>query len=123
MAQGSKKLSRAGKPASGGRAAGKRMNKLGKGKVIRKPKRIDVATKLNASRRVTAAITRNIEKVMGLQVQKNGGALSLLKGVAAASRADTEKPAGKDAVFEDKTGEVKAADKAPRFNPKKRYKA
>lgn len=115
-------MSRVGKPASGGRASTKRMNKMGKGKVVRKPKRTAAATKLNASQRVTAAITRNIEKVMGHQVQKNGGALTLLKGVAAASRADTEKPTTKDPSFENKNGEVKAADKAPKFNPKKQYK-
>lgn len=119
MAQGSKKMSRAGKAGSGGRASAKRMNKMGKGKVVRKPKRSAVATKLNASQRITAAITRNIEKVMGHQVQKNGGALGLLKGVAAASRANTEKPPPKDTSSESKNGEVKAADKAPKFNPKK----
>jgi hypothetical protein len=120
MAQGSKKLSRPGKQARGGRAASKHMNKMGKGKVVFKPKRAPVATKLNEARRLTAAITRNIEKEMGHAVQKNGGALSLLKGVAAASRKNTAKPEDKN--FESKSGEVKADDVAPRFNPKRRFK-
>lgn len=122
MAQGSKKMSRVSKATSGGRASAKRMNKMGKGKVVLKPRRTAAATKLNASQRVTAAITRNIEKVMGHQVQKNGGTLGLLKGVAAASRANTEKPTSKDESSESKNGEVKATDKAPKFNPKKQYK-
>lgn len=96
------------------------MNKMGKGKVVKAPKRADVATKLKASRRQTGAIMRNIEKQMGHKVQKNGGALSLLKGVAAASRKNTEKPEG--ATEEFRNGEVRADDPTPKFNPKKKFK-
>lgn len=123
MAQG-KKLPR-GKPTSGGRASKKRMSKLGKGKVSMKPKRAAQATLVNSSRRVTAAITRNIEKEMGHKVQKNGGNFGLLKGIGVASRKGTgkeenAKKKGEEAV--DRNGEVKESDSAPKFNPKRRYR-
>lgn len=114
----------ASKASSGGRSSKKRLGQMGKGKVVKKPKRAAVATKFNESRRMTGAIMRNIEKQMGHKVQKNGGALSMLKGVAAASRKGTEKPQGQaeDKLDGIKNGEVKADDKAPRFNPKKKFK-
>jgi type IV secretory pathway TrbL component len=134
MTQGAR-LGRVSKPPRGGRLSQKMVSKVSKGKKDVKPKRAKVATKLNASRKVTGAITRNIEKQMGHAVQKNGGSLSLLKGVANASRDDTHKAKKKckDAQAagvkpmkvepdEFRAGEVRAEDKAPRFNPKHRFK-
>jgi type IV secretory pathway TrbL component len=134
MTQGAK-LGKKSKAASGGRLSKKMIGKVSKGKKVVKPKRAKVATKLNASRRMTGAITRNIEKQMGHAVQKNGGSLGLLKGVAQASRDDTHKAKNdrleakangtkvkKTAPAEFRAGEVRAEDKAPRFNPKRRFK-
>ena len=103
MAQGSK-LPRSSKPARGGRANAKHGSKMRKGVVVKKPKRASVATKFNHSRRVTGAITRNIEKEMGHKVQKNGGALSLLKAVAPASGEGAEETEKKGAGAEIKEG-------------------
>jgi Protein of unknown function (DUF2462) len=104
-----------------------------KGSLICKPKRAQVAAKLNQSQRITAAITRNIEKEMGQKVQSNGGSLSLLKGVANASKVGDGKPrtaqkpgkakAARQLIeVEMKPGEPAVNEVAPKFNPKKRFK-
>lgn len=145
MPQGGGRLARLAKPARGGRANVKHSSKLRKGSQIHKPKRASLSTKLNESRRLTAAITRNIEKEMGSKVQNNGGALSTLKGVASASKPEKDESKkgsmpktgsasktgkksskvkrGKGAnATASKAGEAILGDIAPKFNPKRRFK-
>jgi hypothetical protein len=133
MPQGSSKTRKGGKLTRGGRESQKQISKMRKGSLICKPKRAQVAAKLNQSQRITGAITRNIEKEMGQKVQTNGGSLSLLKGVANSSKVGDGKPrkAGKPGSvkaeqrtsgIEERSGEPSRCETAPKFNPKKRFK-
>lgn len=116
MAQGSSKL--AGKRDRGGRASQKHSGKMRKGSVVKKPKRAPVATRLNESSRVTAAITRNIEKEMGQKVQQNGGALSILHSTPDASKGSVKR----NTEVEQKSNGAKLSEPQLKFNPKKRFK-
>ncbi|CAN8068616.1 unnamed protein product [Agarophyton chilense] len=106
MAQGSQKL--ASRAPRGGRGVQKRASKMRKGKLSRKPKKQKLAESHNKSKKLTAAIARNIERVTGKKLVQNGEDLSLLKKVRNAARTGGN--------------EVSAKASAPKFDTRKQFR-
>lgn len=94
--------------AKGGRGNKKHASKMKKGSLLRKPKKQSLAAAHNKSKKLTAAIGRNIERATGRSLSQNGGDLSVLKKVASAAKSGGDE-SSKNA-------------KAPKFNTKKQFR-